>query len=352
MIGYYIHHHGMGHLRRAQAIAAYLPPGSVTGLSTLPRPAGWQGGWVQLEPDDTSSAPRSVDANGFLHWAPARDPGMRARMAQVSAWIQDTDPAVLVADVSVEAALLARLHGVPVVTVALPGVRDDRPHTIGFGVSDAVIAAWPPEAPQMLHTDGDVPLQAVGAISGIPAQPGRLPGPVSRVLVLGGAGGGGMDDAALANARSQTPGVEWIPLGTKPGNRTADPLPHLIAADLVLTHAGQGALADVAAAGVPAVVVPQDRPYLEQTTTGKALAGMDLPVIISPGFARQDWAAVLEAAARLDGRKWNAWNDGKGAERAARIIGGTAGIATLPGTRVPSEDVPFSHAAAESGAGA
>jgi len=350
MIGYYIHHHGMGHLRRAQAIAAFLPPGSVTGLSSLPRPADWQGSWVQLEPDNTSPAPRSVGANGHLHWVPARDPGLRARMAQLSGWIQDTDPAVLVADVSVEATLLARLHGVPVVTVALPGVRDDRAHTLGFGVSDAVIAAWPAGTPQMLHTNADLPagLQAVGAISGIPVQPGRAPGPVSRVLVLGGAGGGGMDDAALAGARNQTPGVEWVPLGTNPGNRSADPLPHLLAADLVITHAGQGALADVAAAGIPAVVVPQDRPYQEQATTGQALAGMDLPVIVSPGFARRDWPAVLETAAQLDGRKWKAWNDGKGAERAARIIAKTAGITAPAGTWSDHRDVP----AVPSGAGA
>ncbi|MER2133273.1 MAG: glycosyltransferase [Arthrobacter sp.] len=328
MIGYYIHHHGMGHLRRAQAIASLLPPGSVTGLSSLPRPADWTGPWVQLEPDNSAADPRDVDANGHLHWVPLRDAGLRARMAQMSAWIQDTDPAVLVADVSVEAALLARLHGVPVVTVALPGVRIDRAHTLGFGVSDALIAAWPAAAEQMLHAGPEVlaRLQPVGAISRLPVQPGRPPGRIARVLVLGGAGGGGMDDAALADARDQTPGVEWIPLGTNPGNRSADPLPHLLAADLILTHAGQGALADVAAAGIPAVVVPQDRPHQEQAATGRALTALDLPVIVSRGFARPDWAELLESAAKLDGRKWTAWNDGAGAARAAAVIAGIAGI--------------------------
>ena len=328
MIGYYIHHHGMGHLRRAQATAALLPRGSVTGLSSLPRPADWTGPWVQLQPDNSSDDPRDVDAHGHLHWVPVRDAGLRARMAQLSAWIQNTDPAVLVADVSVEAALLARLHGVPVVTVALPGVRVDPAHTLGFGVSDAVIAAWPAAAEQMLHAGPKVlaRLQPVGAISRLPVQPGRPPGRIARVLVLGGAGGGGMDDAALADARTQTPGVEWIQLGTNPGNRTADPLPHLLAADLVLTHAGQGALADVAAAGIPAVVVPQDRPHQEQAATGRALAALDLPVIVSSGFARKDWAELLESAAELDGRKWTAWNDGAGAARAAAVIAGIAGI--------------------------
>lgn len=39
MIGYYVHHHGSGHLHRARSLAAVLGR-PVTGLSTLPRPAG------------------------------------------------------------------------------------------------------------------------------------------------------------------------------------------------------------------------------------------------------------------------------------------------------------------------
>ena len=323
MIGYYIHHQGMGHLRRAQAIAAELPPGSVTGLSSRPRPEGWTGHWVQLDRDDTSTDPRGVDAGGHLHWVPVHDAGLRSRTARLAGWILDAAPAALVADVSVEAAVLARLHGVPVVTVALPGTREDPAHALGYGISDAVIAAWPPQAGNMLRSADSVldRVEPVGAISGLPVQPGRAPGPVSRVLVLGGAGGGGMADAEIDSARRQTPGVAWEALGTTAGNRTSDPLPHLLSASLVVTHAGQGALADVAAAGVPALVVPQERPHEEQLTTGRALAAMpDLPVIVSDSYSRQDWAAVLEAAALLDGRNWSAWNDGRGAARAAQII--------------------------------
>jgi len=324
MIGYYIHHQGMGHLRRAQAIAAELPPGSVTGLSSLPCPADWDGPWVRLERDDLSPGPQAVDANGHLHWVPVHDNGLRERMAQVSAWIRRAEPSVLVADVSVEVAVLARLHGVPVVSVALPGVREDPAHTLGFGVSDAVIAAWPRQATGMLYT-GDPELAArvtpVGAISGHPVAEGRPPGPVTRVVVLGGAGGGGMSDADIQSAQAQTPGVEWEAVGTKPGNRTADPLPRLRAASLVVTHAGQGAVADVAAAGIPAVIVPQERPHEEQFTTGRILDSMaGIPAIVTSAFARQDWADVLAAAAALDGRNWFLWNDGRGAARAAAVI--------------------------------
>ena len=334
MIGYYIHHQGMGHLRRAQAIAAHLPAGSVTALSSLPRPHGWNNPWIRLDRDDTGSEPASVDANGRLHWVPLHDAGLRERMGQLSAWLRDAAPGALVADVSVEAAVLARLHGVPVVSVALPGLRSDPAHTLGFGISDAVVAAWPPEAPDMLTTADDCvrgKLVPVGAISGIPVLPGRPPGPVTRVLVLGGAGGGGMNDADIEDARRQTPGVDWVALGTNPGNRTADPLPHLRDASLVVTHAGQGAVADAAAAGVPAVIVPLERPHQEQFTTGRALSRMPgLPAIVSPGFARSDWAQVLSAAEKLDGRGWAVWNDGQGASRAAQVIADVAASKPVP----------------------
>lgn len=328
MIGYYIHHHGMGHLRRAQAIAAELPPGSVTGLSSLPCPAQWHGPWVQLERDDAGGQPQDAGANGFLHWVPLADDGLRERMARLSAWIRDTAPSALVADVSVEVALLARLHGVPVVSVALPGVREDPAHTLGFGISDAVLAAWPTGSPQMLRAAVpglEAKLHAVGAISGLPVLPARAPGTITQVLVLGGAGGGGMTAAEMAEARSQTPDVEWVAVGTTSENRTNDPLPHLREASFVVTHAGQGAVADVAAAGVPALIVPQERPHREQFSTAEELERLqDLPVIISRTFARTDWRDVLDHAARLDGRQWYLWNDGRGAARAAQVLAAVA----------------------------
>ena len=54
---------------------------------------------------------------------------------RLSAWIaRRRGPRVIVVDVSVEVALLARLHGVPVVSVVLPGERDDAAHRLGLDV--------------------------------------------------------------------------------------------------------------------------------------------------------------------------------------------------------------------------
>ena len=75
MIGYYVHHHGTGHLHRALTVAPHLP-GPVTGLSSLSRPEGWCGPWIQLPRDDRAPSYAGADttANGVLHWAPLEDP--------------------------------------------------------------------------------------------------------------------------------------------------------------------------------------------------------------------------------------------------------------------------------------
>ena len=322
-IGYYVHHQGGGHARRALAIARECAT-PVTGLSTLPKPEAWPGPWIRLERDDLAVSPLEPTANGSLHWAPVDDEGMRRRMARISAWIADAEPTLFVSDVSVEVAALARLHGVPVVSVALPGVRTDAPHTLGFGLSDAILAAWPASAEGMLPGASArvlARLHPVGAISAAERSHGRGPGPITRVLVLAGAGGGGMSSAQIREAKRQTPGVEWDEIGTTPGNRVVDPGPRIREASLVITHAGQGSVADVAAAQVPAIIVPQDRPHDEQVAAARVLASTpDLPVIVTNTFERDDWATLLETASGLDGRNWAAWNDGAGALRAAALL--------------------------------
>ena len=99
------------------------------------------------------------------------------------------------------------------------------------------------------------------------------------MLVLSGRGGTELTLDELAAAQAETPGWTWTVLGP-PGRRwVADPWPLLCAADVVVTHAGQNAIADVAAARRPAVIVPQPRPFDEQATTARALDAAGLAVV-------------------------------------------------------------------------
>ena len=64
-------------------------------------------------------------------------------------------------------------------------------------------------------------------------------------------------------------------------------------ADVVVTHAGQGALADVAALRRPAVVVPEPSPHDEQRVTAEALRRAGLPVLVTAQPTATEWAERL-----------------------------------------------------------
>lgn len=327
MIGYYVHHRGDGHVTRAASIAARFGAGQVTGLSSLPRPDGWEGGWIELARDDDEAAGEAAEpaAGGALHWAPLHHPGLRERMGQIAAWVRDAAPALVVVDVSVEVSVAVRAMGVPVVVMGMPGDRRDAAHQLAYRVADAIVAPWPGWAdPLAGGAAWRAKTHAVGAISRFDGRsPGAALPPLDgrrRVLVLSGRGGTGLTAEALAAAERATPDWAWTALGP-PGDRwVADPWPRLLDADVVITHAGQNAIADLAAARRPAVVIPQARPHAEQRAMAAALRESDLAIVRDTWPAAGAWPDLLARAAGRDGGRWARWNDGGGAARAASVL--------------------------------
>lgn len=143
MIGYYIHHHGFGHLARAVSVCAQLRR-PVTALTSLdvPEPHPFSA-IVKLPRDDQDMQAREVTAHGALHWAPHHDAGFSARMSEIARWVSAARPEAVVVDVSVEVAIFVRLLGTPVIVVALPGKRTDAPHLLVHRLADHIVAAWP-----------------------------------------------------------------------------------------------------------------------------------------------------------------------------------------------------------------
>ena len=327
IVGYYVHHQGSGHAHRALAIsrAAAFP---ITGLSSAPQPSGWSGEWVSLPDDAGATGADNGSAYGRLHYAPERHPGLRERMSRISAWIEETNPAALVVDVSVEVALLARLHGVPVVTMAMPGKRDDSAHRLGYDIAEAILAPWPRAAGPLWHPAGadQDKTTFLGAVSRF--APVRRPGPPSnQVVVLNGTGGAGASPADVRAAAEATPEWEWVHLDRAHGRWVEDPWPLLCSASVVVTHAGQNAIAEIAAARRPAIVIPQERPFAEQAVMGRALAGLrGVPAVLRPEWPTPEhWPDLLTQASRLDGSAWTIWNDGRGAAAGGRGAGEPGG---------------------------
>lgn len=322
MIGYYVHHVGRGHLRHAECIAAALGE-PVTVLSSLARPPTWRGGWVELPRDDLGDRAVDPTAHGQLHWVPQGDDGLRGRLARIASWIDTARPAAVVVDVSVEVTVFIRLLGVPIVVMALPGTRDDPAHQLAYSIADAILAPWPPG---MVALDLSLARWLgrtvhVGGISRFAgrARPAADGGRATRVLVLEGAGGSTRSAAELRAAAAATPGHTWQRLG--PGAWVDDPWEVICRADVVVSHAGLGALGDVAQARRPAIVVPQPRPHDEQLVTAAALREAKLAITAARWPAPREWPGHLAAARELGGDAWQRWcgPDG-GAARAAAVI--------------------------------
>jgi hypothetical protein len=345
VIAWYVHHHGSGHITRARTIAGALRL-PVLGLSTRDEPAGWPGRWIRL-PDDAGVADpdiADVTAGSTLHWAPRHHRGLRDRMAAISAALAADDIRLMVTDVSVEVSLLARLHGVPVVVMAQPGDRTDRPHRTAYDLADLILGPGPAPPPRPWPAEWATRTSYLGGISRYDghSQPGPVAGGDGRpdaggdgrtVLVLWGTGGIDVPRSGLAGAAAATPEWSWQVAGPLPSEGTdggpanlhdlgwtPDLWPLLSRADVVVTHAGQNAVAEVAAARRPAVVIAQRRPFGEQQATADAIGRAGIATVAGAWPPPEAWAGVLQSALRAGGRGWAGWSTGHGARDAARQI--------------------------------
>lgn len=316
MIGWYVHHQGSGHVQRLRAVAEHLRT-PVTALTSAPRPADWDGGWVQLERDDTEPLDRSsADAGGRLHWVPEHHPGLAARTARIATWIATTRPALVVVDVSVEVTLLARLCGVPVVVAAMLGDRDDPAHRLGRDVARALLAPWPEPADPA--PGSGTPVVHVGAFSRFDGRPTVEPVP-NTVLVLWGSGGRDVSDEDFRRAREETPGWSWEYLVPGRGDQPVDVWDALQRNEVVVVHGGHNAVAEVAAARRPAVVVAQERPFGEQRRRVGLLRAEGLTALDEwPEPGR--WPELLLEARAVGAGPWKRWAPGDGAARAAQFL--------------------------------
>jgi UDP-N-acetylglucosamine:LPS N-acetylglucosamine transferase len=113
-------------------------------------------------------------------------------------------------------------------------------------------------------------------------------------------------------------------VGLSRGLTTSDPWPDICAADVVVTHAGQGCVADVAAARRPAIMLPQSRPFGEQDATADALCRHRLATVIRRWPRPYEWKGLIAHARAADANRWELWQTEGAATRAATAIEATA----------------------------
>ena len=211
------------------------------------------------------------------------------------------------------------------------GDRLDRAHRSAYDGAAALMAPWAAEFPEpgwpAAWSAKTVHAGAISRFAGHRTVTSARPAGARRVLALWGAGGDS-PRAELAAAQAATPGWEWrIADGGVGRNGVLDLLDW---ADVVVTHAGQNAVAEVADARKPAVVIADARPHGEQAATATAVHQGGLAIGLQRWPAAEEWPALLRAAGDIDGAGWARWAPAGAAECAAAFLT-TLAAAARPG---------------------
>lgn len=320
MIGVYVHNRGRGHLHRVLPVMDALQDRGydVTLLVSGPVDS------ALCSPDT-----RVVHLPCEPHLDEVSDElPIAARRAAVT-WLDRSRPRAFWVTSSPAMSLAARMTGIPMVSTLPPGVRDDEPHLLRVRAAQRLIGTWPPGVHQNTLRRTENQVSEIGGVSRFetrarePRDRRRRP----RVVHLNGSGTGG--DHRFWRAVRTTVfdlGVaEWHEVGGPDGSWHEDPWPELCSADVVVTGAGEAAVADAACADVPLVVVPGRRPFGEQDATAGALESLpgvtvlrygDGPTAVGRAVCRQ-----LERSRDGEGggiRTW--WGVDGAASRAAEVI--------------------------------
>ncbi|MBO1081160.1 glycosyltransferase [Roseomonas haemaphysalidis] len=337
-VGYYVHHHGIGHWRRAVAVArAMATPCTLIGTFNAAQQAAAPGATLNLADDAPVPGATPGVPPPLLHYAPLRHSGLRRRSAALAAWMGEADPALLVVDVSAEAALLARLCSVPVALFRLAGRRDDPPHLHAFAAAQHLVAPFPAALEDPATPDWVVEKTFyAGFLTDVAA--GTAPVAERSVTVVFGQGGTGGDAVALAAAARATPGWRWRVIGPVSGDAAlpanlellgwvADPQPLLAGAAVLVGGAGDGLVAEAAALAKPFLCLPEPRPFGEQTLKAQRLAELGAACVLPEWPAAADWPGLLDRALALDPARIGALHAPGAVGRLAGWLDGVASAA-------------------------
>lgn len=346
-IGFYVHHHGRGHVTRAEAILPHLE--HKASVFTSAEDVGALVSWAEVVrlPSDAGGAmgpAARLDTPPALHYAPVGHAGLRQRMACLAAWAARAEPALLVVDVSAEVALFGRLCSLPVVVMRQHGARTDAAHTLAYRAAAGLLAPYPdwledPSAPSWVRSK-------TFYAGGFSRYDGRTLGRAAArrqlgwaeeeraVVVLGAGGGAGVPAEAVCAAAQAASAWRWVVLGAAapeaaPPNMqgagwVGDPFPYLKAADVVAASAGHNSVMEVAAARTPLVCLPEHRPFGEQHSKARLLEVRGAAHVLKAWPPAEAWPDLLARARAADPAPLRRLADGAGAARAAAYLDRTA----------------------------
>ena len=319
-LGYYAHHHGSGHCRQIDKLAALLPTEARQQLTVFTSvtsdaytfAAIDEAQVVRLPAEDERADDVLAGRAGqywqpaSLHYSPVGNSDIQQRSHKILDAICQCRIDLMIIDVSVEVAMLCRAASVPYLYVRLPGLRDDDPHLNAFAGALALLAPYPrtlesamtPEwiSQKTLYLDfintqqknAQTYQDFIKHLMQLNTDKKALSLMLNDkdkdtptiVTVIKGYGGHQAIDAKLPELRQLLPYAFIISLGPIDEDKrhyvdiaaeVSDVTPFIEHSDYLLMACGLNAVAQAYDYATPLVVLPDDRPHQEQEIMAEAL---------------------------------------------------------------------------------
>ncbi len=340
-IAFYLNLQGAGHCRRFEAIAPYFPSDcqlAVVGMDGPPaitdigRPVERVSvpGYGPRSPSLFMQQQTLHDYHDFLVNHGDNAAFTLAMVSFLSRW----QPDLLVADVGLEASILGRMCGIPVVYGRQHGQRWDKGHTLAY---EWAYSLWAPYAAAMEQADCPQWVREKTFYSGgfcrftgrqrAAVAPSGYAKDKPNILVMTGFGGTEITPQKMAIAAAATPTWRWHWLGShapidgvKGHGVVEDVWPYLCHADLVVANAGHNSTMEIAAAGVPAICIPAARPFAEQQCKAETLRALGLSVVVSTWPESSQWPELRQQSHQQNRSGWAQLQDIESPQRAAHYI--------------------------------
>jgi len=351
-LGYYAHHHGSGHCRQIDKLAALLPIEARQKLTvftsltsdTYTFAAIDEAQVVRLPAEDERADDVLAGRAGLywqptsLHYSPVGNSDIQQRSHKILDTIYQRHIDLMIIDVSVEVAMLCRAASIPYLYIRLPGIRDDEPHLNAFAGALALLAPYPrtlestktPEwiSQKTLYLDfintqqknaqtyQDFIKHLIQLITDEKALSSLLDdkNTSTTVTVIKGYGGHQAIDAKLPELRQLLPYAFIISLGPIDEDKrhyvdiaaeVSDVTPFLEHSDYLLMACGLNAVAQAYDYATPLVVLPDDRPHQEQEvmaealiTQGRALSWQQFKALMTASVTHELSGEIANQSAR------------------------------------------------------
>jgi len=319
-LGYYAHHHGSGHCRQIDKLAALLPTEARQQLTVFTSVTSEayrfaaidEAQVVRLPAEDERADDVLAGREGqnwqpaSLHYSPVGNSDIQQRSHKILDTIYQRHIDLMIIDVSVEVAMLCRAASVPYLYVRLPGLRDDEPHLNAFAGALALVAPYPrtlesTKTPEWIsqktlyldfinteQRDAQTYRDFIKYLMQLTTDEKALSLMLNDkdkdtptiVTVIKGYGGHQAIDAKLPELRQLLPYAFIISLGPIDEDKrhyvdiavdVSDVTPFIEHSDYLLMACGLNAVAQAYDYATPLVVLPDDRPHQEQEVMAEAL---------------------------------------------------------------------------------